>query len=302
MKDLWKQLGDWVIELKGNSLFKIRARLILIYILSIFFILMISEYVDSRLAFLIGVLFSYGLANIALKPIKEIIAKQRRLFRNITHDLRTPLSIIKMNSDIALLESDFDKKITTKRIKSNLEEIERLSKIIKSLFYLTPEIDDKNKMTLNNVNLFDVIKKSEIEIKELAEKRKIRLFITSQNKDTHLIRGNEIALKEMIINLIKNSIIYTPRGGIVRISIEPISHNKIEIKIKDNGIGINSNDLPHIFEPFYKADQSRIKINEGHSGLGLTIVKEIVRRHNGSINIKSVIGKGTLVSLIFSTV
>ena len=169
MKDLWKQLGDWVIELKGNSLFKIRARLILIYILSIFFILMISEYVDSRLAFLIGVLFSYGLANIALKPIKEIIAKQRRLFRNITHDLRTPLSIIKMNSDIALLESDFDKKISvfidnpnhpslkTHKLKGILQEC--LAFRLKDGFRVLFEFSDSKTVNLLDMGPHDIYKK-----------------------------------------------------------------------------------------------------------------------------------------------
>jgi len=133
---------------------------------------------------------------------------------------------------------------------------------------------------------------------QLARERSIELVV---KKDTYcVVWGNATALEQVITNLLKNAISYTPKDGkgMVTISVRPDYHGMIFIAVSDNGIGISQEDLFHIFEPFYRADISRVrKVHKAGSGLGLTIVNEIVRVHHGRINIQSALRKGTTVSV-----
>ena len=107
--------------------------------------------------------------------------------------------------------------------------------------------------------------------------------------------GNERLLEQLFFNLIRNAITYTKKGGI---TVTVTASKNVTVKISDTGIGITKEDLQHIFEPFYKADISRSSYSGG-VGLGLAIVREILNKHKGSINIESEPGKGTVVILSF---
>ena len=96
------------------------------------------------------------------------------------------------------------------------------------------------------------------------------------------------------MNILKNAIVYTPRGGNIALTLEPDYHGSVAISIKDSGVGIAEKDLFHIFEPYYRGDTSRTRATGG-SGLGLAIVSELVRLHRGSVRILSAVGRGTTV-------
>jgi two-component system phosphate regulon sensor histidine kinase PhoR len=116
-----------------------------------------------------------------------------------------------------------------------------------------------------------------------------------------VVYGNEVALEQLVINLVNNALHYTPKNGRgrVTISIRPESHGRLSFSVADNGIGIAKDDLAHILEPFYRGDKSRAhNINEAGTGLGLAIVSEIVRAHNGNIRVNSTQGKGTTVTVL----
>ncbi|MDP3402735.1 MAG: HAMP domain-containing sensor histidine kinase, partial [bacterium] len=117
--------------------------------------------------------------------------------------------------------------------------------------------------------------------------------------------GNGVALEQVVTNLVKNAVNYTPkdRDGSVTVTVAPEPGDKIMLSVKDTGIGIDQKDLFHIFEPFYRGDTSRARgIGTGTSGLGLAIVNEIVRLHKGGITIRSTPGKGTEIRVILPAV
>jgi len=134
----------------------------------------------------------------------------------------------------------------------------------------------------------------------LATERGIQLAIDSGG--SAVIDGNATALDQIMSNIVKNALNYTPahKNGSVRILIENDTDGKTVITVADTGVGIAQKDLFHIFEPFYRGDSSRTRgVGSGTSGLGLTIVNELVRLHRGSITIRSALGRGTAVKIVF---
>jgi signal transduction histidine kinase len=112
------------------------------------------------------------------------------------------------------------------------------------------------------------------------------------------MNGNPTALTQVISNLLKNAINYTPPGGQITLAVSANPYGEIELYVRDTGIGIARKDLDHIFEPFFRAERSRTRA-QGGSGLGLTITSELVKLHNGKISIRSTQGRGTTVTVSF---
>jgi len=137
---------------------------------------------------------------------------------------------------------------------------------------------------------------------EVAEKfstlaARNNIDITVRKGTDAMVWANMTAMQQVLSNIIKNAITYTPRGGSVGITTWPGANDQIEIIVRDTGIGIARKDLFRIFEPFYRADPSRSRVQAG-SGLGLAIVSELVRLHHGKISVKSAVGTGTAVSVL----
>ena len=129
----------------------------------------------------------------------------------------------------------------------------------------------------------------------LAEQKNIKLLV--EKGEFLIVWGNTVALEQIVMNLIKNALIYTPKGGVVSVRLSPNYLGSIEMRVEDNGIGIARNDLFHIFEPFYRGDHSR-KRGQGGSGLGLTIVSELVKLHRGKILMQSSKKSGTTATVL----
>lgn len=128
------------------------------------------------------------------------------------------------------------------------------------------------------------------------------ITISTHGGKKRMVLGNPRALDQLVSNLVKNALNYTPaaKDGTVRITIDTDYRNRIQLTVQDNGIGIAQKDLYHVFEPFYRGDTSRARgIGTGTSGLGLAIVNEIVRLHHGAIRIKSGVEDGTRVEVSF---
>ncbi len=134
-------------------------------------------------------------------------------------------------------------------------------------------------------------------MRNIAIKHKIQLSV--ERSTASFIYGDADALQRLIMNIISNALNFTPAGGYVRITIDQRG-GKVTIRIKDTGIGIAKEDLPHIFERLYRVDKARGR--NGGTGLGLSIAKEIAEKHHGTINIESESGKGTLVTIVFPTI
>ena len=242
----------------------------------------------------------YYLMGSSLKPIRRMVESQKRFISDVAHELRTPLSIIKMSSDVALMDKNIPQEELIRTVKSNREEVDRMASIIQNLINLsrTQNRSDEHEIALSKIDLSSVINRSIRMVENSAHQKGIEILTFV--KCSRMIWGNSTSLEQVTLNLLKNAISFTPTGGLITVSIVDKGPKKIELTVRDTGGGISKKDLPHVFEPFYRADHSRQRHGtQNGSGLGLTIVKKIIEQHNGSIDIKSTPGKGTSVIIDF---
>lgn len=248
---------------------------------------------DTNLTIVIAVsliltlLFGYVVARIALGPTRNALASQKQFIGNIAHELRTPLSIVKANSEILLSQNGQDQE-ATEMIKSNIEELDRISGIINNLLTLNT-FRHSSHMNFSSVDIGDVVRDALNKFEELATKKGI--VLDADIEENLSVWGNKSALDQITMNLIKNAIVYTPKQGSVFVKAH-ILKDRVTIEIRDTGIGITRKELKRIFEPFYQVDPSRSQ-GKGSSGLGLAIVSELVKLHHGKISLRSTPKIGT---------
>ena len=244
-----------------------------------------------------AVTFWVLLVRILVRPARDTLHYQKLFISNVAHELRTPLSTIKTSTEVALLDDRLPS-ATRKVFVDTVCELDRISEIINNLLSLNT-LNRPEQIEFQNVDLGPLLDTVVAHLASLARERGVELVV---KKDTYrIVWGNATALEQIMTNIIKNAISYTPRNtnGVTTISIHPDYRGSILFSVADNGIGISQKDLFHIFEPFYRADTSRVRnIRKIGSGLGLTIVNEIVRLHHGKINIQSIPRKGTTVTIL----
>ncbi len=241
---------------------------------------------------LMTIAFGYVVTRIALNPTRNALSAQKQFIGNIAHELRTPLSTIKMNTEILLLDDDIPKDLQTS-LKSNVEELDRISDIINNLLTLNTIVRPEP-IEFKNIDLGAVTSSAVKKLSRLIERKKIS--ISERTSDYRTVWGNATALEQVIANILKNAINYTTMHGHVSITIEPDYQGSIVLTMQDSGVGIERKDLFRIFEPFYRGDVSRTR-GTGGSGLGLAIVSELVKLHQGKISIKSAPRRGTTVTV-----
>ena len=244
----------------------------------------------------VAILFGLLFARFMLWPTRNSLHYQKIFISNVAHELRTPLSTIKTTTEVALLDDSLPIAMRG-TLEEIVHELDRISEIINNLLSLN-SLTRPERMQLRAVALGPLVDTVVGRHLALAQERKVEIRV---HKDTHdLVWGNATGLEQIFTNLIKNAISYTQKntGGIVVVALEPDYRGSVIFSVTDNGIGISQTDLGHIFEPFYRADTSRMRdIRKSGSGLGLAIVNEIVRAHHGKIHIQSTRNKGTIVSV-----
>jgi signal transduction histidine kinase len=240
----------------------------------------------------ITVIFGYLIARITLAPTRGALSSQKQFIGNVAHEIRTPLSIIKTNTEVALLDDELAQGLR-KTLHSNIEELDRISDIINNLLSLNT-LNRPERIELQNVDLGAVTNDVVAKLKPLLTRRKLTLHYNSG--DFRIVWGNPVALGQILMNVLKNAIGYTPEGGTITVSIAPDYRSHVVVMVADTGVGIERKDLLHIFEPFYRADRARVR-EQGGSGLGLAIVSELIKLHRGKISIKSTPKIGTTVTI-----
>lgn len=228
----------------------------------------------------------YFLAGRTLKPIKKMMDEQNRFITDSSHELRTPLTSLKTEIEVGLRNNKLDLKSARKILESNLEEVINLEVLSNNLLELAQNGNLINKNALKPISLSQITKNAVNKTKNLADAKQIKVI--NKVKDIKII-GIEDRLVEVFIILLDNSIKYSSNKANIEI-ISKIKDNKVLISVIDYGMGISPEDLPHIFDRFYRADKSRTK--KGY-GLGLSIAKKIIESHRGLVLVDSTQDKKT---------
>ncbi|MBI2612372.1 HAMP domain-containing histidine kinase [Candidatus Kaiserbacteria bacterium] len=240
----------------------------------------------------VTVFLSYLIARVALSPTRNALESQKQFIGNVAHELRTPLSVIKTNTEVALMSGGIERELRS-TLESTVGELDRISEIINNLLSLSASVRPE-RMEFKDLDFGPIVHGVIGKLKELADSKRVE--ITARMSQRRFVLGNPAALEQITMNILKNAITYSPRGGRVIVTVEPIHPDYIEFTVQDFGIGIAQKNLFRIFEPYYRVDPSRYR-GESGSGLGLTIVSELVKLHNGKITVRSAEQRGTIVTV-----
>ncbi|HUW21437.1 MAG TPA: ATP-binding protein [Candidatus Bathyarchaeia archaeon] len=231
----------------------------------------------------------YLLAGKTLQPIETVLEEQKRFVADASHELRTPLTALKTAIEVTLREKDISPKEARSVLKSNLEDVNNLENLANNLLNLAQYQDNGHNLIFQDVNIAAVVRNAYRKILPLAKKKNIKIKLEVEKQ---AVFANQDSLEKMLVNFLDNAIKYTPEGGKVSITAKQGKKNLV-IKIKDSGVGIPKKDLSHIFDRFYRAEQSRSKDKISGFGLGLSLAKRIIEIHKGSVSVASTLGKGT---------
>jgi len=229
---------------------------------------------------------------IEIETLKVREEYRKEFLGNVSHELKTPLFTVQ-GYILTLLDGAMnDKNIRKKYLERASKGIERLGYIIKDLDMITKlEVGD---LSLN-IEVFDIVELTEnvfdmLEMK--ASKKKITLIFDREYPKPVLVKADKERIQQVLANLMVNSIKYGSEKGTTEVSIENLIKNKVIIRVTDNGEGIAKENIPRLFERFYRVDKSGSR-KEGGSGLGLSIVKHIIEAHKEKIYVESEFGVGS---------
>jgi two-component system heavy metal sensor histidine kinase CusS len=218
---------------------------------------------------------------------------------DLAHELRTPINNLKGETEICLMK---DRPISEYQqvLGSNLEEYQRLSRMIENLLFLARAESPKKQLTYTKIPLRKMIENVVEFYTQMAEEKNITFSIMGDEDNQLALLADELLFERVLHNLCSNALRYTHSGGNITLSLASYA-DKITIQIIDTGIGVAAEHLPHLFERFYRTDSARNQ-ESGGSGLGLAIVKSIMDLHHATIHVNSAEGEGTTVTLIFNAV
>jgi OmpR-family two-component system manganese-sensing sensor histidine kinase len=225
----------------------------------------------------------------SLKPIEQAYLRLRRFTDDASHELRSPLMAIKSNIELVLkraqkLEPEFQRSLVV--VQSAVDEMTQLTN---DLLLLATSEHNRASAEPETIDLAELLEDVKSENQSKAEEKSIQITRVCERQVR--IEGNRQELRGVFGNVLRNALNYTPENGKVDIEITVNEHNAI-VRISDNGIGIAANDIPKVFDRFWRADRSR-EHNTSGAGLGLSIADRFVRRHGGAIRVESTVGQGS---------
>ena len=222
--------------------------------------------------------------------LDEAFTSQRQFMEDISHELKTPLSVLKGELEVTLkrIRSAQEYEAT---LHSSLEEVNHLAGIVENLLTLARFDAKTTTLQAASVDLNLLIKDALDAISVLAVQKNITLQLKGDHAADVLADKNQ--LKRMVLNILDNAIKYTQPGGTISIDLHR-QKDSADIDITDTGIGIPENELPHIFDRFYRVDKSR---SSAGFGLGLSIAQSIAMAHGGRIDVKNNVPQGTIFTI-----
>jgi signal transduction histidine kinase len=241
---------------------------------------------------ILGAMVSYALARRTLEPIEEAFEAQGRFTADASHELRTPLTAMQTTIEVGLRNPKLTLPQSKKLLEDTLDEVKKLSALSNGLLKLTRQTGQD--MPKRPVALKQVAAQS---IEQLALAAKNKNITLRNNVGRHVVLGDDLSLKELIVILLDNAIKYSGEGTTVTVS-SAVRGKYAELSVSDQGLGMKAIDAEHIFDRFYRAENSRSRDHhvEGY-GLGLSIAQKITEAHNGTIHVKSRLGEGSVFTV-----
>ncbi|MCJ7748585.1 MAG: HAMP domain-containing histidine kinase [Desulfobacterales bacterium] len=247
-----------------------------------------------------------------VETLNEMISRLDRSFRQVkqfstdaSHELKTPLTILKGEVEVALRKERVPHEYE-QVLKSNLEEINRMSQIVEDLLLLSRADSGEIRLNKEDMNLNEILNELVAHVNVLAQSKNLRIETSNHHEEIHIF-GDPLRIRALFLNLIENGIKYTEEGGSIHILLTKdtlVQDGKqsgraqgeqgefVKIIVSDTGIGIAKEDQERIFDRFFRVDKARSR-EQGGSGLGLSICKWIVEAHRGKIEVESELGKGS---------
>lgn len=223
--------------------------------------------------------------NETLERLERLFTSQQRFLADVSHELRTPLTVIKGNADLMRRMKQVDEE----SLRSIEEEADRLTRLVGDLLLEAQAESGRLPLRFAPVELDTLLLDVYHEMNVLARGR---VTLKLSEIDQVQMLGDRDRLKQVLVNILANAINYTPEGGEVYLSLGKVGE-QARLIIRDTGPGIPAEDLPHIFERFYRAAKERSRAQSGGFGLGLSIAHWIVLHHGGRIEVQSQEGQGT---------
>ena len=217
---------------------------------------------------------------------------RREFLGNVSHELKTPLFTIQ-GYILTLIEGALkDKKVRGKYLRRSAKGVDRLISIVKDLDLITQFESGIKTVDKTNFNIYELIENVYDLMEFESEKNNTKLLINNKNITPVIVNADKERILQVLTNLVVNSIKYGKEGGYTEVKVEEYDKDRIIVRVKDNGEGIEDEHLPRLFERFYRIDKNRSR-KKGGSGLGLSIVKHIIEAHQEQIFVESKIGQGT---------
>jgi heavy metal sensor kinase len=231
--------------------------------------------------------------NAMIARLERSFAEVRRFTADASHELRTPLTVLRSEIEVALSKS-LSPAEQQELLETVLEELNRMSRLTDQLLALSRRDAGVEQFEPVPLDLAALAADVVDAMRPLAESRGVRLSLATEG--AVIVVGDEGRLRQVVINLLDNALKYTPEGGRVEVVVELKGGNAL-VTVRDTGIGIPAEHLPHVFKRFYRVDKARSR-EQGGTGLGLSISKSIVTTHGGGIELTSVSGEGTTCVIV----
>lgn len=236
---------------------------------------------------------SYLLARRTLRPIERAHEQQKRFTADVSHELRTPLTALKMETEVALLDPAASQKALRQTLESNLEEAERMEGLVNNLLQLASLEANQLRTEFSRINMREVVEKAMNVVSKYAEMKQVK--IEPKLMEAY-INGDQPSLTQLCVILLENAVKYSPSGSTIQVRMHQIDYI-VTVEITDEGMGIPSDSLPHVFDRFYRADDARSAQGAHGFGLGLSLAKLIADLHSGEITLTRRGTQGTIAAI-----
>lgn len=229
--------------------------------------------------------------NAQMAQLKQFDEYRQRFLGDISHELKTPIFNVQGYLETLLDGAMNDERVRGKYIAKAARNVERLNTIVEDLESISRLENGKEVLDIQIFNVKALVEEVFEELSLKAERRRIQLIFKRGAEHGFLVRADRENIRQVLINLVNNSLKYGVEGGTTKVAIYDMDSNVL-VETADNGIGIREDHLSRIFERFYRVDKSRSR-DAGGSGLGLSIVKHIIEAHEQTVNVRSGVGMGS---------